>query len=218
MRSLKPVQKVIDAFESLPGIGPKTAARLAYYLLHVPQERLEKFGQSLARLRLDTKVCRICFNIGESEICPICEDAGRDKSVICVVEQPLDLLAFERADGYEGVYHILGGSLNPLANIGPDELHISELIDRLCGGEVKEIILATNPSMEGEATAMYISYKIQELKKSTPQATHAGGQAKTQDLANLRITRIGRGLPTGAEVEYADGLTLSRALEGRREV
>ncbi len=195
---------MIDAFESLPGIGPKSAARLAYYLLHVPQERLEKFALSLSRLRLDTKECRICFNIGEGQLCPVCEDSGRDKSVICVVEQPLDLLALERADGYEGVYHVLGGSLNPLSNIGPDELHISELLDRLKGGEMKELILATNPSMEGEATAMYISHRISELKN--------------EKLKNLRITRIGRGLPTGAEVEYADSMTLSRALEGRREI
>lgn len=204
MRSLKPVQKVIDAFESLPGIGPKTAARLAYYLLHVPQERLEKFATALSRLRLETKECRICFNIGESELCPVCEDDHRDKGVICVVEQPLDLLAFERSDGYDGVYHVLGGSLNPLSNIGPDELHISELIDRVRGGGVKELILATNPSMEGEATAMYIAHKISELK--------------TEKTKKLKITRIGRGLPTGAEVEYADGTTLSRALEGRREI
>ncbi len=206
MRSLKPVQKVIDAFESLPGIGPKTAARLAYYLLHVPQERLEKFALSLSRLRLETKECKTCFNIGESELCPVCEDDGRDKEVICVVEQPLDLLAFERADGYEGVYHILGGALNPLSNIGPDELHISELLERLKGKETKELILATNPSMEGEATAMYITHQVNELKK------------KKLINDSLRLSRIGRGLPTGAEVEYADSMTLSRALEGRREI
>jgi len=206
VRSLKPVQKVIDAFESLPGIGPKTAARLAYYLLHVPQERLEKFALSLSRLRLETKECKTCFNIGESELCPVCEDDGRDKEVICVVEQPLDLLAFERADGYEGVYHILGGALNPLSNIGPDELHISELLERLKGKETKELILATNPSMEGEATAMYITHQVNELKK------------KKLINDSLRLSRIGRGLPTGAEVEYADSMTLSRALEGRREI
>lgn len=202
MRSLKPVQKVIDAFESLPGIGPKSAARLAYYLLHVPQGRLERFAASLTRLRLDTKVCRVCFNIGEAELCPICEDSKRDKGIICVVEQPLDLLAFERADGYEGVYHVLGGALNPLSNIGPDEISIGPLLERLRGNEVKELILATNPSMEGEATAMYIAHKVNEMKKD----------------GEIKITRIGRGLPTGAEVEYADSTTLSRALESRREM
>lgn len=197
---------MIDAFEGLPGIGPKTAARLAYYLLHVPQERLEKFAASLSRLRLDTKTCRVCFNIGEADLCPICEDERRDKGVICVVEQPLDLLAFEKADGYEGVYHVLGGALNPLANIGPDELSIGELLDRLRGGAVSELILATNPSMEGEATAMYIAHQVSQLKKSGAVSD------------GLKVTRIGRGLPTGAEVEYADSTTLSRALESRREM
>lgn len=206
MRTIKPVQRVIDAFESLPGIGPKSAARLAYYLLNVPQERLEKFANSLARLRQDTKVCRVCFNIGEAEICPICEDERRDRSIVCVVEQPLDLLAFEKADGYEGVYHVLGGALNPLANIGPEEIRISELISRVKGGGIKELILATNPSMEGEATAMYIAHKIRE------------GDSSAKGGLVIKITRIGRGLPTGAEVEYADSMTLSRALEGRREI
>ena len=206
MRTIKPVQKVIDAFESLPGIGPKSAARLAYYLLHVPQERLERFGQALSRLRLETKECRVCFNIGETEICPICEDGRRDKSIICVVEQPLDLIAFEKADGYEGTYHVLGGALNPLAHIGPDEIRISELLERVKKGGVGELILATNPSMEGEATAMYIAHQLTSIREKNPA------------LKDLKITRIGRGLPTGAEVEYADGMTLSRALEGRREM
>lgn len=206
MRTIKPVQKVIDAFESLPGIGPKSAARLAYYLLHVPQERLERFGQALAKLRLETKECRVCFNIGETEICPICEDDRRDKSIICVVEQPLDLIAFEKADGYEGVYHVLGGALNPLSHIGPDEIRISELLERVKKGGVGELILATNPSMEGEATAMYVAHQLSVMREKSPA------------LADLKVTRIGRGLPTGAEVEYADGMTLSRALEGRREM
>lgn len=202
------MQKVIDAFESLPGIGPKSAARLAYYLLHVPQERLEKFAAALGRLRLDTKVCKICFNIGEEEICPVCADSNRDKSIVCVVEQPLDLLAFEKADGYTGVYHVLGGVISPLANIGPDDLYLPQLLERVRRGEIRELILATNPSLEGEATAMYIAQKIRELK-----TLPAGRQdPRTQEL---KITRIGRGLPTGAEVEYADGSTLSRALEGR---
>ncbi|MBI1871874.1 recombination protein RecR [Candidatus Collierbacteria bacterium] len=203
MRSIKPVQKLIDAFESLPGIGPKSAARLAYYLLHVPQERLEKFASALARLRLDTKTCKVCFNIGEEELCPICSDDNRDKGVVCVVESPLDLLAFEKADGYQGVYHVLGGVISPLSNIGPDDLYIPQLLERIKSGSIKELILATNPSMEGEATAMYIAHKIRE------QLSAVSGQ--------LKITRIGRGLPTGAEVEYADGSTLTRALEGRKE-
>ena len=201
MKSIRPIQKVIDAFESLPGIGPKSAARLAYYLLHVPQERLEKFGEGLVRLKKDTKRCRVCFNIGVDDLCPVCKDDGREKGVVCVVETPLDLLAIERADSFNGVYHVLGGAINPLDGIGPGELRISELVERVKKTKVNELILATNPTMEGEATAMYITHKIKEAK-----------------VSDIKITRIGRGLPTGADVEYADGQTLSRALEGRREV
>lgn len=201
MKSIRPVQKVIDAFEALPGIGPKSAARLAYYLLHVPQERMENFARSLENLKKDTRQCAVCFNIGEEELCPICEDEKRDKKIICVVERPLDLLAFEKADGYNGVYHVLGGVISPLSGIGPEEIRIAELIERVKGGKVKEIILATNPTMEGEATAMYITHKVRDKVGE-----------------KVKITRIGRGLPTGADVEYADGQTLSRALEGRKEV
>ncbi|MBU1200328.1 recombination mediator RecR [Patescibacteria group bacterium] len=208
MKSIRPIQKVIDAFESLPGIGPKSAARLAYYLLLVPQERLEKFGEGLVRLKKDTKRCKICFNIGEDDLCPVCKDSRRDKEIVCVVETPLDLLAFERADGYNGVYHVLGGAINPLAGVGPEELRIGELVDRVKKG-VDELILATNPTMEGEATAMYITHKIKEWIPD---------QVRDDEEVKLRITRIGRGLPTGADVEYADGQTLTRALEGRREV
>jgi len=203
VKSIRPVQKVIDSFESLPGIGPKSAARLAYYLLHVPQERLEKFGESLSRLRKDTKICWICYNVGEDELCPICADISRDTSLVCVVEQPLDLIAMEKSESFRGVYHVLGGAISPLTNIGPDELYIPPLLERVKSGRVKELILATNPSMEGEATAMYIAHKVRELKI---------------DNGELTITRIGRGLPTGAEVEYADGTTLSRALENRKEM
>jgi len=202
MRSIKPVQKVIDAFEALPGIGPKTAARLAYYLLNIPQERLDKFGAALERLKKDTKLCKLCFNVGEEEFCPVCQDEGRDRGVVCVVETPLDLLAFEKADGYKGVYHVLGGSVNPMAGIGPDDLWIPQLLARVKTGEIKELILATNPNMEGEATAMFITQKIKDMG--------LGGQ--------MKITRIGRGLPTGADIEYADAQTLLRALEGRGEV
>jgi len=202
MRSIRPVQKVIDAFESLPGIGPKSAARLAYYLLNVPQEKLTKFAQSLESLKKDTKLCALCFNVGEKEFCPVCEDQGRDRSLVCVVETSLDLLAFERADGYKGVYHVLGGSVNPLAGIGPNDLRIPQLMARLKTEEIKELIIATNPNMEGEATAMYIVERIKEL----------GLQE------SIKVTRIGRGLPTGADIEYADGQTLTRALEGRGEM
>lgn len=202
MRSIRPVQKVIDAFEALPGVGPKTAARLAYYLLNVPQDRLTRFGQALENLKKETKLCQLCFNVGEEDFCPVCQDGLRDKSVVCVVENPLDLLAFERSDGFKGVYHVLGGVVNPMAGIGPDDLRIPQLLARVKTGEIKELILATNPNMEGEATAMYISQKIKDMGLDS----------------DLKITRIGRGLPTGADVEYADAQTLMRALEGRSEI
>jgi len=202
MRSIRPVQKVIDAFEALPGVGPKTAARLAYYLLNVPQDRLSKFGQALENLKKDTKLCKLCFNVGEEDFCPVCQDEGRSKSQVCVVENSLDLLAFERSEAIKGVYHVLGGVISPLAGIGPNDLRIPQLLARVKTGEIKELILATNPNMEGEATAMYIAEKIKEM-----------GFAK-----DIVITRIGRGLPTGADVEYADGQTLLRAMESRREL
>lgn len=202
MRSIRPVQKVIDAFEALPGIGPKSAARLAYYLLNVPQEKLTKFSEALEKLKKDTKLCALCFNVGEEEFCPVCQDESRDRSIVCVVETSLDLLAFERADGYKGVYHVLGGSVNPLAGIGPNDLRIPQLMARLKAGEIKELILATNPNMEGEATAMFI---IERMKETGMKDA-------------IKVTRIGRGLPTGADIEYADGQTLTRALEGRGEM
>lgn len=202
MRSIRPVQKVIDAFEALPGVGPKTAARLAYYLLNVPQDKLTKFSLALENLKKDTKFCQLCFNVGEEDFCPVCQDESRNRSQVCVVENPLDLLAFERADGYKGVYHVLGGVINPMAGIGPEDLRIPQLFARVKTGEIKELIIATNPNMEGEATAMYISQKIKDMGLSE----------------GVKITRIGRGLPTGADIEYADSQTLLRALEGRGEV
>ncbi|MFZ5366200.1 MAG: recombination mediator RecR [Patescibacteria group bacterium] len=205
MQLARPIRRLIEAFERLPGIGPKTAARLTFYLLHVPQEELSEFAGALENLKKDTVLCSICFNVSESDPCPICSDRDRDKGTICVVEQPLDILALEKAGNYKGVYHVLHGAISPLNNIGPDELYIKQLLDRVKGREgekVKEIILATNPNMEGEATAMFISKKIKELPITNYQ---------------LQITRLGQGLPTGADLEYADEVTLSRALEGRRE-
>jgi recombination protein RecR len=202
MRSIRPVQKVVDSFESLPGIGPKSAQRLAYYLLNVPQEKLTKFAQALENLKKDTKLCALCFNVGEEEFCPVCQDETRDRTQVCVVETSLDLLAFERAEGFKGVYHILGGAVAPLAGIGPNDLRIPQLLARVKTGEIEELILATNPNMEGEATAMYITERIKEM-----------GMAET-----VKVTRIGRGLPTGADIEYADGQTLLRAFEGRSQM
>lgn len=193
------IKNLMESFEKLPGIGPKTAARLTFYLLHVPQKQLEEFAQALSSLKKNTVLCSICYNISESDPCPICLDTNRDKSVICVVEQPLDILAIEKAGRYKGVYHVLHGVINPLENIGPDEIYISPLIERVKKGKIKEVILATNPTMEGEATAMYIKnqFKVLNLK--------------------FKISRLGQGLPTGGDLEYADEMTLIQALEGRRE-
>lgn len=197
----KPLRRLIEAFERLPGIGPKSAARLTFYLLHVPQEELDRFAQALSNLKKETVLCSVCLNVAEEDPCPICSDPSRDKSVICVVEQPLDVLALERANHFKGVYHVLHGSISPLNNIGPEEIHIKELVDRVVSdmSPVAEIILAMNPNMEGEATAMFIKNQL-KIKNS-----------------ELKITRLGQGLPTGADLEYADETTLSRALEGRRE-
>jgi len=197
----KAVSKVIESFERLPGIGPKTAQRLAFYLLHVPQSQLDQFSESVRAIKKLTKLCSTCKNVSERETCGICESAQRDKSVICVVERPTDLLSLENTGKYSGMYHVLHGSIDPLNNIGPDEIFIAQLLTRVknLGVDLEEIILATNPNMEGEATAMYIT---KELKKI---------------IQNVTITRLAHGLPVGADVEYADELTLSRALEGRRE-
>lgn len=193
MRVARAITGLIEAFERLPGIGPKSAARLTYYLLHVPQGELDKFAGVISSLKTDTRECQVCHNISESDPCDICSDRDRDKSLICVVEQPLDVLALERGDGYKGIYHVLHGVIDPLHNIGPDEIKIRELIERADGA--KEIILALNPNMEGEATCLYIK----------------------RLLKNVKVTRLAHGLPIGADIEYADDRTLAHALEGRRE-
>ena len=197
MRIPKSVASLIEGFEQLPGIGPKTAARLTYYLLHAPDSLSEKLADSLAELKIRTKICSICQNITEVDPCEICDDENRDKSVICVVEDPLDVWAIEKSGSFDGLYHVLHGVISPLENIGPDEIHIKELLPRLKDGTVKELILATNPTMEGEATAMYIQRLISPI--------------------GVKVTRIARGLPVGSDIEYADETTLSRALEGRKE-
>lgn len=203
MRIPKAIQEVIESFERLPGVGPKSAQRLTFYLLHVPQEQLDKFAESVQNLKKGTVICSICFAVGETDPCEYCSNPERDHSTICVVEQPLDVMALERNGKYKGIYHVLHGKIDPLNNIGPDEIYIHQLFRRLkdvdSGEAVKEIILATNPTMEGEATAMYIS---KYLKANFPE---------------IKITRIGRGLPIGADLEYADSITLERAMEGRSE-
>lgn len=201
MKIPKAIQNLIESFEKLPGIGPKTAQRLTFYLLHVPQHELDGFASSLQNLKKNTVLCSTCFTIGENNPCEICSDPKRDKSTVCVVEEPLDVLALERSGKYTGLYHVLHGKIDPLNNVGPDEIYINQLIKRVNGEGlmIKELILATNPTMEGEATAMFIAKQLR----------FKNGQ--------LKITRIGRGLPTGADLEYADELTLQRAMEGRRE-
>lgn len=201
MQVPKAIANLIDAFEKLPGIGPKTAQRLTFYLLHVPQEMLEEFAASLQNLKKNTVLCSLCFNVSEKDPCPLCSDVNRDHSTICVVEQPLDVLAFDRNGYYKGVYHVLHGAISPLNNIGPDDIKIGELIKRIGVNPlgIHEIILATNSNMEGEATAMFI---VKELRIANSE---------------LRITRLAHGLPVGGDVEYADEVTLQRALEGRRE-
>ena len=192
----KPIQNLIEAFERLPGIGPKTAERLTFYLLHSPIEESEALAKAAVEMKEKTVICTVCFNIGEEDPCFICSDNSRDQNIIMIVENHLDVLALEKAN-YKGLYHVLHGVISPLENIGPDELHIRELLPRLKNGSVKEIILATNPTMEGEATAMYIQRLISPL--------------------GIKMTRIARGLPVGSDIEYADETTLSRALEGRME-
>lgn len=195
---------MIESFENLPGIGPKSAQRLTYYLLHTPQRFIDNFAENLTNLKKNTMLCSICKNVGENDPCNICTDKLRDRKTILVVEQPLDLLAFERSGKYKGLYHVLHGAINPLENIGPDEIYVQALLSRITNhqSQITEIIIATNPTMEGEATAMYLRKQIQAL--DTRQ--------------KILVTRLGMGIPTGADLEYADDLTLSQALEGRREL
>jgi|SRR5579872_4053044 len=201
MKIPKAVQHLIESFEKLPSIGPKSAQRLTFYLLHVPQEQLNEFAESLQGLKSGTKLCSICLSIDETDPCSICSDNSRDHSTICVVEQPLDVLALEKSGKYKGIYHVLHGRIDPLNNLGPDEIYVGKLFDRVKTDEgIQEVILATNPTMEGEATAMYITKQLKLLN------------------AHLKITRIGRGLPVGADLEYADEITLQRAMEGRSEL
>jgi len=192
------VTRLIEEFSRLPGIGPKTASRLTFYLLRAPKEQAEALARAIGELREKTVYCSICFNIAEESPCPICRDEGRDRSIICVVEEPLDVLAIERTGEYNGLYHVLHGAISPVEGIGPEDLKIRELLERLRTEPVREVILATNPSLEGEATAMYLHRQIAPL--------------------GIKVTRLARGLPVGGDLEYADEVTLARALEGRREM
>lgn len=197
------VTRLIEKFERLPGIGPKSAQRLVFYLLHNPDAELEDFADRLTDLKKNTVLCSHCHNVSETDPCEICGDPSREDSIVCVVEQPLDVLAIERSDKFNGKYHVLHGSISPLNNIGPEQLYLRDILRKLVG--VEELILATNPTMEGEATALYITELI-----------------NTSDILgdnpSLKISRIGHGLPIGADIEYADGITIARALEGRRKM
>jgi recombination protein RecR len=194
----EPVSRLIEEFNKLPGIGPKSAARLTYYLLRMPEEEARALAEAIIAVKEKTVLCSSCQNITESDPCAICSGNERDHSIICVVEDPLDILALERTGQYKGLYHVLHGVLSPMDGIGPDDLKIKELLKRLKTGSVKEIILATNPNLEGEATAMYLQRLLSPL--------------------GVRLTRLARGLPIGGDLEYADEITLTHALEGRQEM
>ncbi len=190
--------RLIDEFHKLPGIGPKTAQRLTYYLIRMPEEEARALAEAILAIKDSIILCSTCQNITDSDPCLICRNDKRDRSQICVVAEPLDILPLERTGGYKGLYHVLHGAISPADGIGPDDLKVKELLDRLKDGEVSEVILATNPNLEGEATAMYLHRLIGPL--------------------GVRVTRLARGLPFGADLEYADDVTLTRALENRQEI
>jgi recombination protein RecR len=192
------VTQLIEAFSRLPGVGPKTASRLTFYLLRAPDEISQTLSAALVDLKTKTRYCSICFNITEDDPCAICADSGRDATQVVVVEEPLDVLAVERTGAYQGRYHVLHGAISPVEGIGPEDLKIRELVERVRQGGVLEVIVATNPGMEGDATAMYLQRQL----------------APT----GVKTTRLARGLPTGGDLEYVDSITLLRALQGRHEI
>ena len=193
-----PLARLVEQFESLPGIGHKSAQRLAYYVLGMPKEKAEQFANTVLEARNAIHYCNVCCNLTDQELCPVCRNEERDRSIICVVEDPRDVFALERTNEFHATYHVLHGAISPLAGIGPDQLCIKELLDRVKNPEVKEVIMATNPTVEGEATAMYISRLLKPL--------------------GSKVTRLAYGIPVGGDLEYADEVTLSRALEGRSEL
>ena len=196
--TVEPVARLIDELNKLPGIGPKSAARLAFYLLRRPKEESQALADALVDMKERVIFCNVCFNITEEDPCSICQDQGRDRTKICVVEEPLDVIALERTNDFKGLYHVLHGALNYMEGVTPQQLKIEELLKRIANKEVDEVILATNATTEGDATAMYINRLLAK--------------------EGVRTTRIARGLPMGGDLEYADEVTLSRALEGRREM
>ena len=194
----EPVTKLVEAFSRLPGVGPKTASRLTYYLLRAPDEYSLGLADALGNLKAQTRFCSACFNITVADPCAICSSRDRDEAILAVVEEPLDLMAIERTGVYRGRYHVLHGAISPVEGIGPDDLKIRELVARVAQGQASEVIIATNPGMEGDATAMYLQRELASSK--------------------VKVTRLARGLPTGGDLEYVDSITLMRALEGRSEL
>jgi len=193
-----PLARLIDEFYKLPGIGPKSAQRLAYYLLRMPAREAQSLASAILEVKEKVVLCTVCQNVTEIDPCRVCSDDRRDRSVICVVEEPLDILAIERTHSYRGLHHVLHGAISPMDGIGPEELKVGELLARVRSGETQEVILATNPNLEGEATAMYLTRLLRPL--------------------GLKVTRLARGLPVGGDLEYADDVTLANALEGRQEM
>jgi recombination protein RecR len=192
-----PVARLIEAFHKLPGIGPKSAQRLTYHILRVPKEEADRLAEAITEAKEKVFFCSACQNITDTDPCQVCADPARDQSTICVVAEPLDILSIERTS-YRGLYHVLHGVISPMDGIGPEQIRVPQLLARLKDGEVKELILATNPTLEGEATAMYLGKLVEPL--------------------GVRATRLARGLPVGGDLEYADDITLARALEGRQEL
>jgi len=196
--TVQPVARLVEAFARLPGIGPKTAQRLTFYLLRAPAELSNELSAALTNMKETVIFCSSCYNITANDPCAICTDSTRDRTVVCVVEEPLDVFAFERTRRYRGLYHVLHGALSPIEGVGPDDLKIGPLLSRLGAGEIQEVIMATNPNVEGDTTAQYVTQLLR------PQG--------------VRVTRIARGLPVGGDLEYADEVTLAQALENRRAV
>lgn len=193
-----PVARLVEEFQKLPGIGHKTAQRLAFHVLNMPMEKVQGLSAAILEAKQKTRYCSVCSNLTDVDPCPLCSGASRDKTAICVVQDPRDVVAMERMREFKGLYHVLHGAISPMEGIGPEDIKIKELLRRLGSGDIKEVILATNPNIEGEATAMYISKLIKPL--------------------GIKVTRIAHGIPVGGDLEYADEVTLAKALEGRREL
>ena len=192
-----PLEQLVEQFERLPGIGHKSAQRLAYYILGLSKEEAEAFGKAITEAHEKIHYCKVCCNLTDGDLCPVCRNESRDHSIICVVEDPRDVFALERTNEFHGLYHVLHGVISPLSGVGPDQLRIRELLARLTDGQVQEVIMVTNPTVEGEATAMYISRIVKPL--------------------GIKVTRLAYGIPVGGDLEYADEVTLTRAMEGRQE-